>query len=208
MSKIAGIFILGVLAGWLIEWIFVRLFVPNPKKKVEAALQTARKENEVLQKQVRELQASTAAPQVAVAAKPVKPEVVAETAPVEPVPAVVATVAEVAEVAESAPAEPEIQAEPTVESVEPTPSAAVENGADDLTKLSGIGPKLAEAMKAAGINRFGQVASMGADEVGERLATSGIRYSKTVAESWAAQAKLAETGDWGGLKRLQASLKA
>lgn len=205
MSKIAGIFILGVLTGWLIEWIFVRLFVPNPKKKVEAALQTARKENEALQKQVRELQASTASSPVAVAAKPAEPEVVAETAPVEPQPAVAATVVEAAE---SAPAEPELQAEPTVESVEPTPSAAVENGADDLTKLSGIGPKLAEAMKAVGINRFGQVASMGADEVGERLATSGIRYSKTVAESWAAQAKLAETGDWDGLKSLQASLKA
>lgn len=65
LSKLAGIFILGILVGWVIEWIFVRLFVPNPKKKVEAALQASRKENANLQQQNRELQAALDATKVA-----------------------------------------------------------------------------------------------------------------------------------------------
>lgn len=204
MSKIAGIFILGVLAGWLVEWIFVRLFVPNPKKKFGADLQAVRKENEVLQQQVNDLQTSLAAAKEA-AAKPVEPATTVAPVPVEePKP-----VAEAESVAEVAPVEPEIQVETKPEPVaEPAPVVEAVDGEDDLTKLNGIGPKLAEAMKSAGIKRFGQIASMGTDELGERLSSSGIRYSKTVAESWAAQAKLAEAGDWDGLKSFQASMKA
>jgi predicted flap endonuclease-1-like 5' DNA nuclease len=181
MSKLAGIFILGILAGWVMEWIFVRLFVPNPKKKLETALQASRKENDNLQKQNRELQATLNAT-TAENTKPVTPPV-AELSVKTPI------------------AEPEaVAAEPT------TPVAdALEN--DDLTKLSGIGPKLAEAMNAAGINRYAQLAELSIETVGERLASSGIRYSKASAESWAAQAALADKSDWTGLKTYQLALK-
>lgn len=211
MSKIAGIFILGVLAGWLIEWIFVRLFVSSPKKKFEADLQAARKENEVLQQQVNELQTSlTAAKEAAAAAaKPVEPAPMPAPVAVEKAPEPVMEAEEAEDVAEAAPAEPEVQDEPKSEPVaESAPTIEVVDGEDDLTKLNGIGPKLAEAMKTVGIKRFGQIANMEAGELGERLSSSGIRYSKVVAESWPAQAKLAEAGDWDGLKSFQAAMKA
>jgi predicted flap endonuclease-1-like 5' DNA nuclease len=159
LSKLAGIFILGILVGWVIEWIFVRLFVPNPKKKVEAALQASRKENANLQQQNRELQAALDATKVA-----------------PPIAAI----------------------------VPPEPSSAEK---DDLTKLSGIGPKLAEAMNNAGIKHYTQLAELSVETVAERLASSGIRYSKASAESWAKQANLASEQDWDGLKVYQATLK-
>ena len=173
LSKLAGIFILGILVGWVIEWIFVRLFVPNPKKKVEAALQASRKENANLQQQNRELQAALDATKVA-------PPIAAIVPPVVEAPTVTETV------------------------TAPEPSSAEK---DDLTKLSGIGPKLAEAMNNAGIKHYTQLAELSVETVAERLASSGIRYSKASAESWAKQATLASKQDWDGLKAYQATLK-
>lgn len=86
----------------------------------------------------------------------------------------------------------------------PEPSSAEK---DDLTKLSGIGPKLAEAMNNAGIKHYTQLAELSVETVAERLASSGIRYSKASAESWAKQANLASEQDWDGLKVYQATLK-
>jgi predicted flap endonuclease-1-like 5' DNA nuclease len=95
----------------------------------------------------------------------------------------------------------ETQAEKASESQE---DAEASN--DDLARLSGIGPKLAEMMKQAGITSFNQLAAMTADEVSQRLGTKA-RYSKVLAETWAEQAKLAAEGDWAGLKSLQTTYK-
>ena len=78
---------------------------------------------------------------------------------------------------------------------------------DDLTRLTGIGPKLAEAMKAAEIRSYAQLTNMSTEEISQALAGSNIRYTKANAESWAEQAKLAAAGDWKGLKAHQATLK-
>ncbi|OQX01182.1 MAG: hypothetical protein BWK73_46870 [Thiothrix lacustris] len=177
-SKLAGIFILGILVGWVIEWIFVRLFVPNPKKKVEAALQASRKENANLQQQNRELQAALNTTKAA-------PPIAAIVPPIVEAPTVTETVVA-----------------GTVTTPEPS-SAEIDN----LTKLSGIGPKLAEAMNNAGIKHYTQLAELSVETVAERLASSGIRYSKASAESWAKQATLASEQDWDGLKAYQATLK-
>lgn len=188
MSALLGVFILGILSGWLMEWIFVRLFVPNPKKKVELALQASRKEVETLQKQNRELQASLKAVAVpAVAPVAVEPEPIVEAE----APAAEAVVEEL---------------EPVAETLE-TEAPAVEAAKDDLTRLGGIGPKLAEAMNAAGITTYAQIAAMSSDELSKSLSESGARYNKTAAETWAAQAKLAAEGDWKGLKDFQAQNK-
>ena len=197
MSQLAGIFILGVLSGWLLEWIFVRLFVPNPNRKLETALQASRKEASALQQQNRELQAALTAAKAAPSAPSV--EVVAPAAPeVLETPAVVESVDAPMPVAEtvvevSTAAEPELTAE---------------QSDDDLTRLTGIGPKLAEAMKAAGICTYAQLTTMSVEDVSQALAGSNIRYNKASAESWAEQATLAAAGDWKGLKAHQAALKA
>lgn len=180
MSELIGVFILGILFGWLIEWIFVRLFVPNPKKKLEVALQASRKENSSLQVQNRTLQA-----ELAVA----KTEQVASLASQINLEAITAT-------------------QPTVTPVLEVETTVTESVDDDLTKLSGIGPKLAEAMQANGIKHYEQLATLTTDDLNTKLASSGIRYSKAFADSWAEQAKLAAASDWNGLKIYQKTLKS
>ena len=198
MSQLAGIFILGVLSGWLLEWIFVRLFVPNPNRKLETALQASRKEASALQQQNRELQAALTAAKAAPSAPP-SVEVVAPAAP---------EVLETPAVAESIDAPMPI-AETVVEaSTAAEPALTAEQSDDDLTRLTGIGPKLAEAMKAAGICTYAQLTTMSVEDVNQALAGSNIRYNKASAESWAEQATLAAAGDWKGLKAHQAALKA
>ncbi|WML90691.1 helix-hairpin-helix domain-containing protein [Thiothrix lacustris] len=178
MYQLVGIFMLGILTGWMAEWIFVRLFVPNPKKKLEAALQASRRENEQLQKQNDALQTAHNISQKTHATAP-------EKTLVQPSEALVV--------------------------VEPTPTAITVSKQvqeeDDLTKLSGIGPKLEEAMKLAGINSYAQLAKLSVEDLNASLASSGIRYSKAAAESWATQAKLAKENDWDGLKTYQSALK-
>ena len=198
MSQLAGIFILGVLSGWLLEWIFVRLFVPNPNRKLETALQASRKEASALQQQNRELQAALTAAKAAPSAPP-SVEVVAPAAPeVLETPAVAETVDAPMPVAETV-----VEASTAAE-----PELTAEQSDDDLTRLTGIGPKLAEAMKAAGICTYAQLTTMSVEDVSQALAGSNIRYNKASAESWAEQATLAAAGDWKGLKAHQAALKA
>lgn len=198
MSQLAGIFILGVLSGWLLEWIFVRLFVPNPNRKLETALQASRKEASALQQQNRELQAALTAAKAAPSAPP-SVEVVATAAPETlETPAVAETVDAPMPVAETV-----VEASTVAES-----ALTAEQSDDDLTRLTGIGPKLAEAMKAARICTYAQLTTMSVEDVSQALAGSNIRYNKASAESWAEQATLAAAGDWKGLKAHQAALKA
>ena len=84
---------------------------------------------------------------------------------------------------------------------EPTPVVV-----DDLTIIEGIGPKIAGILAAAGITSFSQLATTDAKHIREILLQSGLRLADP--QSWAEQARLAEAGDWDGLKSLQDHLKA
>lgn len=67
MFQALGILFLGILLGLLIEWIYTALFVPSSKdknKKLEEALQTARKENASLQRWIQKLQGAESIPTV------------------------------------------------------------------------------------------------------------------------------------------------
>lgn len=191
--SILGVFILGILSGWLLEWIFVQLFVPNPHKKLEKTLQASRQEVANLQQQNSALRAELTAAKTALSQAVVTPV----PAP-QPAPAVDLT---------PEPSQPLIAVAPAAATKDAVVEA-LEATVDDMTRLTGIGPKLAEAMNAAGITQYSQLAAMPLDTLNERLATSGIRYSKAVAETWAAQAKLAAAADWEGLKTYQAALKS
>lgn len=57
---------------------------------------------------------------------------------------------------------------------------------DDLTKISGIGPKTASALQGAGIMRFSQLAELDDDTLQEILDRAGVRI--TVSEAWREQA--------------------
>ena len=58
---------------------------------------------------------------------------------------------------------------------------------DDLTVISGIGPKISGVLNAAGITRFTQLAEADAAQLWQILEKAGIRLGKP--ESWIEQAK-------------------
>lgn len=87
-------------------------------------------------------------------------------------------------------------------------TAASTTATDDLTKIEGIGPKIAEALQAAGINTFSELAAKSADEVKSVLeAVEGGHFNLADPGTWAQQAQLAADGKWDELKTLQDELK-
>jgi hypothetical protein len=82
-----------------------------------------------------------------------------------------------------------------------TPPAAE----DDLAIIEGIGPKIAEILKSAGITTFNQLASTDVSRLREILDRGGIRLADP--QSWPEQARLAAAGDQSGLMALQDRLK-
>ncbi len=77
---------------------------------------------------------------------------------------------------------------------------------DDLTKIEGIGPKIAEIMNAKGIKSFSDLASAEVENLKEILAEAGSRYKSHDPTTWPQQAKLAAEGKWDELKKLQDEL--
>ncbi|MEW5873056.1 MAG: hypothetical protein AB1894_27605 [Chloroflexota bacterium] len=77
---------------------------------------------------------------------------------------------------------------------------------DDLKRISGIGPKIAGVLQAAGVTRFQQLAGMDGEHIGQILQAANVRLAKP--ESWPEQAQLAAAGDWDGLAKLQAEIKS
>jgi predicted flap endonuclease-1-like 5' DNA nuclease len=76
---------------------------------------------------------------------------------------------------------------------------------DDLKKIEGIGPKVAEILNQAGIMTFQQMVEAGAEKLETLLDEAGLQMID--ADTWPEQAKLAATGDWEALKTLQDELK-
>ena len=75
---------------------------------------------------------------------------------------------------------------------------------DDLTKVEGIGPKIAETLQAADISTYAQLADTEVDKVKEILAAASLgRFDPT---TWPAQAKMAAAGEWEKLKTWQDEL--
>ena len=78
---------------------------------------------------------------------------------------------------------------------------------DDLKKIEGIGPKIAEIFNAAGINTFADLAGTSVEKLSEILADAGSSYASKNPGTWPEQAKLAAEGNWDVLKDLQEKLK-
>jgi predicted flap endonuclease-1-like 5' DNA nuclease len=98
-----------------------------------------------------------------------------------------------------------VKAAPPVEAAAPSPKAA-EAAADDLTLLEGVGPKSAEALQAAGITTFAQVAKLSPAELEKAVKDRKVRLVGS-AEHWPHQAEIAATGDLTALEEYQRRLK-
>ena len=103
-----------------------------------------------------------------------------------------------------APAKSEKKAEVAAPKVKAKPTAKKSTDkADDLKKVEGIGPKIAETLIAAGISTFAELAKTDAAKISEII--SDVRGNH-VADTWPAQAKLAAEGKWDELKKWQDEL--
>ena len=78
--------------------------------------------------------------------------------------------------------------------------------ADDLTKIEGIGPKIAQLMNDAGIMTFANMAKCSVTRMQKVLNAAGSRYKMHNPSTWAQQAGLAAKGEWTKLTKLQKKL--
>ena len=83
---------------------------------------------------------------------------------------------------------------------------ALDNRSDDLTKVEGVGPKIAELLNNAGIQNFGQLANTSVDAIKAILVAAGGMYASKNPGTWPAQAKMAANGQWDELKKWQDEL--
>jgi predicted flap endonuclease-1-like 5' DNA nuclease len=70
---------------------------------------------------------------------------------------------------------------------------SLEHAADDLTRMSGVGPKLSAALAERGVTSFAQIARWTADDLAEVDAALNLR-GRAVREAWVAQAKRLANG--------------
>ena len=211
-----GVFFLGVLVGWAIEWAFFTFFwKPNQnesnagdvneihkdcEKEHQALLTTLQdKDRDIahLRARVANLQetADRSARQQASAEKS------ATSAPAVPKPA------------GSKPEEPKTTAPKATSSKQvtqpvtrPAPRKR-QAGKDDLKKVSGIGPKISELMQAEGIDSFEKLAKSNMSTLKGILEKAGTRYATADPKSWPKQAELLNAGDKAGLEKLVAELR-
>ena len=78
---------------------------------------------------------------------------------------------------------------------------------DDLTKIEGIGKKIAALLNRESINTFKDLAKCSIKKLQLILDTAGSKFNVHDPATWPKQAKLAASGDWETLSRLQEELK-
>ena len=107
---------------------------------------------------------------------------------------------------EMAAAAPKPKAAPATKKKEATPAKeTTPSEADDLKKIEGIGPKIAEVLGEAGVTTFAKLAEMDRDSIKTILDTVSTLKSKEP-KTWPQQAQLATDGKWDELKVLQDEL--
>jgi predicted flap endonuclease-1-like 5' DNA nuclease len=78
--------------------------------------------------------------------------------------------------------------------------------AQDLVRIDGIGPKIAAALIAGGVDSFEKLSKMSNDALQKILTDAGIRLAPSL-PTWAEQAGYAARGDWEGMDKLNAERK-
>ncbi|HMO12046.1 MAG TPA: helix-hairpin-helix domain-containing protein [Actinotalea sp.] len=106
--------------------------------------------------------------------------------------------------------EPERAAAPAAEpapepaaapAAEPEPEPAAAPTPDALSRIEGIGPKIAGALTAAGLGTFAAVADASEDDLRAALSAAGLRFAPSL-PTWARQARLLADGDEEGFGEL------
>ena len=87
---------------------------------------------------------------------------------------------------------------------DPRVQRAVESGhageGDDLTRLKGVGPKLAARLRELGITQFSQIAAWGEADIDQFDSQLGDFAGRIRRDSWVEQANLLASGDDAAFK--------
>jgi len=87
------------------------------------------------------------------------------------------------------------------------PAQAQSHTPDDLTRIEGIGPKIAAALNAAGIASFEQLASASENQLRAALEAKGLRFAPSLS-TWHTQAGYLARGDAAGFEAYVKTLVA
>ena len=79
---------------------------------------------------------------------------------------------------------------------------------DDIEQIEGIGPKIAELLRAQGLKTFSDLAVTPVEKFSSILDAAGSRFKLANPGTWAEQAALAAKGDWAGFDQLTKELVA
>ncbi len=104
------------------------------------------------------------------------------------------------------PAAPKAEAKAAAPKAAKKPAAKKAKGGDKLTKIEGIGPKIAGLLADGGIDTFAKLAKADVERLREILTEAGPRYNSHTPDTWPQQAALAAAGDWDALQKLQDEL--
>jgi large subunit ribosomal protein L20 len=85
--------------------------------------------------------------------------------------------------------------------------AATSTAGDDLTKIEGIGPKINELLKVAGIKTYVKLAATPLKNLKHILKQAGPTFKACDPTTWTEQATLAARGDWVAFKTLTDELQ-
>lgn len=83
---------------------------------------------------------------------------------------------------------------------EPAPPAAEPAGADDLSRIKGLGPKLQALLPQLGITTFAQIAALTDADLTDLDTKLGPFAGRPAKDSWVEQAKLLAAGDVAGFE--------
>jgi predicted flap endonuclease-1-like 5' DNA nuclease len=182
-------FVVGVLVGWLIEWLIDRFSERRTRSGPEAGAADAlalRVQLDEAQARERELEAEISDLRAELEAQ--------HQATGDCTEALEECRAELA----AALAAPSVAAKAAPVVVEP----------QDLTRIEGIGPKIAGLLNEAGILDYAQLAAAPVEHLREILRAAGSRYAMANPASWPQQAGLAAEEKWEELDALQDRLSA
>ena len=77
-------------------------------------------------------------------------------------------------------------------------AAPVASGSDDLTQISGIGPRMEMLLNAEGVTTYAALRQASADDLRTIVARGGALPPSSL-PTWPTQAAFAIKGDWNGL---------
>lgn len=101
-----------------------------------------------------------------------------------------------------APGSLRVDTQSTLAKVPPTETRPrVQQAIDDLTRITGIGPKISNILQTAGIRTYAGLGKLEPHQLEQILEEAGLRAANT--STWPEQARLAARGDWETLESLK-----